>query len=179
MSKKLLNYITMDNKIGLFFGSDTGITEEITSEIVDAFDNVEVLEITEATVDNFNEYETILIGLSTWYDGDLQSDWESFFDDFETIDFTGKKVAIYGLGDQIGYAEYFIDGVGILAESIIKNGGKVIGKWPIEGYKHTESKAIIPGDEDYFYGLALDNDNESDLNEERIEGWVKVVKKEF
>lgn len=166
----------MEKKIGLFFGSDTGITEELTHEIVDAFDDIVVKEISEANTTDFKEYDTIILGLSTWYDGDLQSDWETFFDDFKTIDFTGKKVAIYGLGDQIGYAEYFIDGVGILAEVIIQNGGQVIAKWPVDGYRHTESKAIIPNDEAYFYGLALDNDNESDLNEERINKWLSLVK---
>ncbi|NIJ45376.1 flavodoxin I [Wenyingzhuangia heitensis] len=166
----------MNTPIGLFFGSDTGITEELTQDIVDAFDDVEVKEISEASASDFDQFSFILLGLSTWYDGDLQSDWETFFDEFKTIDFTGKKVAIYGLGDQIGYAEYFIDGVGMLAEVILENGGEVIGKWPVEGYRHTESKAIIPNDKDYFYGLALDNDNESDLNEERIEKWIAIVK---
>lgn len=169
----------MEKTIGLFFGSDTGITEELTHDIVDAFDSVEVKEISEASAADFTSYDTIMLGLSTWYDGDLQSDWEDFFDEFKTIDFTGKKVAIYGLGDQIGYAEYFIDGVGMLAEVIIENGGEVVGKWPVAEYRHTESKAIIPEDEDYFYGLALDNDNESELNEERIEKWVEIIKAEF
>lgn len=169
----------MENTIGLFFGSDTGITEELTHDIVDAFEEVEVKEISEASADDFVPYNLLLLGLSTWYDGDLQSDWEDFFDEFKTIDFTGKKVAIYGLGDQVGYAEYFIDGVGILAEVIIENGGEVVGKWPVADYRHTESKAIIPNDENYFYGLALDNDNESELNEERINEWIEIVKKEF
>lgn len=169
----------MENTIGLFFGSDTGITEELTHDIVDAFEEVEVKEISEASADDFVPYNLLLLGLSTWYDGDLQSDWEDFFDEFKTIDFTGKKVAIYGLGDQVGYAEYFIDGVGILAEVIMENGGEVVGKWPVADYRHTESKAIIPNDENYFYGLALDNDNESELNEERINEWIEIVKKEF
>lgn len=169
----------MENTIGLFFGSDTGITEELTHDIVDAFEDVEVKEISEASADDFVPYNLLLLGLSTWYDGDLQSDWEDFFDEFKTIDFTGKKVAIYGLGDQVGYAEYFIDGVGILAEVIMENGGEVVGKWPVADYRHTESKAIIPNDENYFYGLALDNDNESELNEERINEWIEIVKKEF
>lgn len=169
----------MEKTIGLFFGSDTGITEELTHDIVDAFDSVEVKEISEASADDFVSYNTLLLGLSTWYDGDLQSDWEDFFDEFKTIDFTGKKVAIYGLGDQVGYAEYFIDGVGMLAEVILENGGEVVGKWPVADYRHTESKAIIPEDEEYFYGLALDNDNESELNEERIETWIGIIKTEF
>ncbi|WP_010136739.1 flavodoxin [Ochrovirga pacifica] len=169
----------MEHTVGLFFGSDTGITEELTHDIVEGFKEVAVKEVSEAKAEDFESYDLILLGLSTWYDGDLQSDWEDFFEEFKTIDFTGKKVAIYGLGDQIGYAEYFIDGVGILAEVVIENGGEVVGKWSVEGYKHTESKAIIPNDTAYFYGLALDNDNESELNEERINQWIEQVKKEF
>lgn len=169
----------MEKTIGLFFGSDTGITEEVTHDIVDAFESVEVKEVSETCADDFIPYNNIMLGLSTWYDGDLQSDWEDFFDEFKTINFTGKKVAIYGLGDQIGYAEYFIDGVGMLAEVILENGGEIVGKWPVADYRHTESKAIIPNDENHFYGLALDNDNESELNEERINTWSEIVKKEF
>ncbi len=165
--------------VGLFFGSDTGITEEITNEIVDYFEEIEVHEICDVTPTDFEQYTNILIGLSTWYDGDLQSDWEVFFDDFKTIDFTGKKVAIYGLGDQVGYAEYFIDGVGILAEQIIENGGEIVGYWPIEGYRHTESKAIVKENEAMFYGLAIDHDNESELTENRIKNWLRMVKKEL
>ncbi len=169
----------MKKRIGLFFGSDTGITEEVTSDIVEAFEDIDVKEISEAKAENFEPYEIIILGLSTWYDGDLQSDWELFFEDFKTIDFTGKKIAIYGLGDQIGYAEYFIDGVGILAEVVLKNGGNIIGKWPVEGYRHTESKATIPNNINYFYGLALDNDNEPHLNEKRIKAWISILKKYF
>jgi len=168
-------------KIGLFYGSDTGVTDDITKDFVDAWeeDNLEVMEIGDAEKEDLEQYDVLILGLSTWYDGDLQSDWESFFDDFQDIDFSGKTVAIYGLGDQIGYGEYFIDGVGILAKVIIQNGGTVIGHWPIEGYRFTESVAVIEDKPDYFYGLAIDNDNESQLNDERLEAWIKQVKEEL
>jgi len=168
-------------KIGLFYGSDTGVTDDITKDFVDAWeeDNLEVMEIGDAEKEDLEQYRILILGLSTWYDGDLQSDWESFFDDFQDIDFTGKIVAIYGLGDQIGYGEYFIDGVGILAKVIIDNGGTVIGHWPTEGYRFTESVAVIEDKPDYFYGLAIDNDNESQLNDERLESWIQQVKEEL
>ena len=168
-------------KIGLFYGSDTGVTDDITKDFVDAWeeDNLEVMEIGDAEKEDLEQYDVLILGLSTWYDGDLQSDWESFFDDFQDIDFSGKTVAIYGLGDQIGYGEYFIDGVGILAKVIIQNGGTVIGNWPIDGYRFTESVAVIEDKPDYFYGLAIDNDNESQLNDERLEAWIKQVKEEL
>ena len=165
--------------VGLFFGSDTGITEEITNELVDYFEEIDVFEISDVDSTVFENYEHIILGLSTWYDGDLQSDWESFFDDFKSISFQNKKVAIYGLGDQIGYPEYFIDGVGILAEEVLKNGGEVVGYWPNKEYRFTESKAVVPTDTNLFYGLAIDQDNESSLTEKRLELWVEKIKKEF
>lgn len=166
-------------KVGLFYGSDTGITEEVTNEIVDTLSDwdIDVKEADTMTVDDFAPYDRILLGLSTWYDGDLQSDWENFYDDFKTIDFTGKKVAIYGLGDQVGYAEYFVDGVGILAKVVLENGGEVVGHWPNEGYDFEESKALL--DDDTFYGLALDNDNEPEMTAERLEAWLAIVKNSF
>lgn len=168
-------------KIGLFYGSDTGITDDLTKDFVSFWeiDNLEIMEIGDASVTDLEKYNVLIFGLSTWYDGDLQSDWEDFFDDFQTIDFTNKIVAIYGLGDQIGYCEYFVDGIGILAKVILENGGKVIGHWPTENYRHTDSVALVDGNEDYFYGLALDNDNESQLNDIRLTTWITQIKQEL
>ena len=69
-----------------------------------------------------DNYEFLILGLSTWFDGDLQSDWEGLFDTFKRIKFSGKKVAIYGVGDQIGYSEFFVDGIGILGKIVVENG---------------------------------------------------------
>ncbi|CAM1341693.1 flavodoxin [Tenacibaculum amylolyticum] len=165
--------------IGLIYGSDTGMTEEVTHNLIDISNlDIDVIEAEVVKKSDFNRYNKLILGLSTWYDGDLQSDWENFFDEFETIDFSGKTVALYGLGDQYGYGEYFIDGVGILATTIIQNGGTVIGKWPIEGYDFTESKAKIE-EEDLFYGLALDEDNQPELTGDRLQQWVAQIEEEF
>lgn len=104
----------MEN-IALFYGSETGVTDDITRDFAKLWkhDTLDLMEIGDATAIDFKKYERLILALSTWYDGDLQSDWEDFFDDFKTIDFTNKTVAIFGLGDQIGYAEYFVDGIGI------------------------------------------------------------------
>ena len=64
-------------------------------------------------------------------------------DEFKTKDFSNKTFCLFGLGDQEGYAEYFIDGVGMLAEVIIENGGTIIGNWSTEGYDYEESKGEI------------------------------------
>ena len=89
----------------------------------------------------------------------MQDDWDAILGDLDDVDFSGKTVAYFGTGDQIGYADNFQDAMGILEEKIAGLGGKTVGYWSAEGYDHSESKAIRDGK---FCGLALDDDNESD-----------------
>ncbi|MCT4663811.1 MAG: flavodoxin [Flavobacteriales bacterium] len=166
-------------KIGLFYGSDTGNTEEVAEKIQEMLgeDLVDTHDMYDAEIEQFDQYDQLILGLSTWHDGQLQSDWESFFEDFKKVDFTGKTIALYGLGDQYVYAEYFIDGVGMVAEVVLENGGTIVGKWSTDGYDHTESKAEMK--EGTFIGLALDQDNQPDQTDERLEEWLEQIKKEF
>lgn len=170
-------------KIALFYGSDTGCTEAVVAKIQDLIDE-ELLEIYEmSAVKNtmsFAEHNHILIGVPTWYDGDLQSDWEAFLEDFKTIDFSGKIVAIFGLGDQMGYGEYFVDGIGTLGNIVMENGGQLVGAWSVEGYDFEESVALFEYEgEKYFMGLALDEDNQPEMTDERLQVWVQSVLEEF
>lgn len=167
------------DKIGLFFGSDTGITEDITDRIIKKWKKcpIEKHEICDVAPEDFNQYDTIFLGLSTWYYGELQSDWEDFFEGFKMIDFTGKTVALYGCGDQYGYDMYFIDGVGILAEVVLQNGGTIVGNFPTKGFDHDESKAQVS--DSYFFGLAIDEDNEPEKTDERIDLWINILEEEL
>ena len=167
----------MDIKI--IYGSDTGNTEDITNMIVNLLDNTEVVNVEDLEPEDWNSHKYYLLGIPTWYDGELQSDWESYFEEFKTIDFTGKKVAIFGLGDQLGYDEWFCDGIGILAKVILKNGGRVIGYTDKdESYDFdTTPKSIIK--DDVFYGLCIDEDNQGELTQERLENWITQIKDEF
>ena len=163
---------------GVIFGSDTGVTEEVTNILIENWTgDISKMEVTDISKEDFESYNLIFLGVSTWYDGDLQSDWESFFDEFKQIDFTNKTIAIFGLGDQIGYGDYFIDGVGVLAQVVIENGGRLIGSWSTEGYDFSESKAD-KGDGS-FYGLAIDHDNQEELTEDRMIEWLDQIKQEL
>lgn len=168
--------------VGLFYGSDTGMTEDVVDTIMEMWtaSQLEVIEIGEALVGDFARFDKLILGLPTWFDGDLQSDWEAFFEDhFQQIDFAGKKVAIFGLGDQYGYEDFFVDGIGILARVVIANGGEVIGLWPAAGYIYSESKAEVDEDYTLFYGLAIDDLNEPELTEERLKQWILQLEQEF
>ena len=165
-------------RIKLIYGSDTGNTELVTEDIVKLLDNIEVTTVGDLTPEDW-DHDKFILGIPTWYDGDLQSDWEEYFEEFKTIDFTDKTVAIFGLGDQLGYEEWFCDGVGILAEVVLKNGGRVIGYTDKdESYDfETTPKSIIK--DDVFYGLCIDEDNQGELTQERLSKWVEQIKLEY
>lgn len=164
--------------IGIFYGSNGGATESVAEQIMNALGlKAELHDISEVEVDKFADYSHIIIGTSTWGDGDLQDDWDDAFDAFEGVDFSGKTLAFFGLGDQEGYDENFLDGMGTLHDAAVKNGANVVGNgWPTDGYEYEESTAI---QDSAFVGLAIDEDNQDDLTEERIQKWAEIIKPSF
>ncbi len=170
------------SKIGLFFGTDTGNTETVSETIVEKInelageDIVDLNEIFEKTASDIEEYDLLILGQPTWYDGELQGDWEEFLPEIKKADLKGKKIALFGLGDQYGYASYFCDALGVYADIIEEQGGELVGFTSVEGYEHDESKAQRG---DQFVGLCLDVDNEEDLTEERLDNWLPEVLKSF
>jgi flavodoxin I len=166
-------------KIGLFYGTQTGNTQTAAELIQEEFGGdsvVDLYDIADAESSDFEEYDFIIIGCPTWNIGDLQSDWDGFYDELDNIDFRPKKVAYFGAGDQIGYADNFQDAMGILEEKISSLGGTTVGYWSTNGYEFNESKAVRNGK---FVGLALDEDNQSELSNSRIKAWVTQLKQEF
>ncbi|NJL09424.1 MAG: flavodoxin FldA [Calothrix sp. SM1_7_51] len=168
----------MSKKIGLFYGSTTGKTESAAELIRDEFggDTVTLIEVSQTDGSEFDDYEYIIIGCPTWNIGELQSDWDGLYQELDGVDFNGKTVAYFGTGDQIGYEDNFQDAMGILEEKISEQGGKTVGYTSTDGYEHKESKAVK---DDKFVGLALDEDNQSDLTDKRIQAWVAQLKKEL
>lgn len=167
------------SKIGLFVGSTTGKTESAAEMVQEEFGGENVVTIhnmDEVNTEDFDGYQNIIIASPTWNIGELQSDWEGFFDELDNIDFNGKKVAYFGTGDQIGYSDNFQDAMGILEEKISSLGGKTVGHWSTDGYEYSESKAVKNGQ---FIGLALDEDNQAELTEERVKKWVAQLKTDF
>ena len=165
-------------KIGLFYGGATAKTAVVALKIQEAFDENEVvlIPIEGATRKEFESFYNIIAGTSTWFDGELPTYWDEFLPEIESIDMTGKKVALFGLGDQERYPDNFVDGIGILAEAFTKSNAELVGFMPVSDYQFTQSRAVKEG---HFLGLALDVENQSEQTEERILKWVAELKKEF
>ena len=164
-------------KVGLFFGSDEGNTQRVAGLIAGCLGeaNVDIFDIADVTQAEFDDYDKIILGISTWDFGQIQSDWEEFWDDVTEIDFSGKTVALYGLGDQFGYGDFFVDAMGMLHDIVISNGAAVVGYWPVDGYNFDASKALL-ADGKHFAGLAIDEDQQPELTEARVKEWADSIR---
>ena len=121
--------------IGIFFGSDTGNTENIAKNIQKQLgkDVADVHDIAKSSKEDLEGYDILLLGIPTWYYGEAQCDWDDFFPTLEEVDFNGKLVALFGCGDQEDYAEYFCDALGTIRDIIEPRGAAIVGHWPPAG----------------------------------------------
>lgn len=166
--------------IGLFFGSDEGNTERVAQLIQQRLgeDCLNIYDIADVTQLEFAEYKHIILGIPTWDFGQIQSDWEEFWEDINAVDFSHKTVALFGLGDQFGYGDYFLDAMGMLHDVVVANGAHVVGHWSTEGYDYDASKAEVAG-QPLFVGLAIDEDQQEELTDTRVDQWCEQIKREF
>jgi len=163
-------------KIGIFYGSSTGNTELVAEKIKALFGkDAETKNIDLAGKEEIEGYDYLIFGTSTWGIGDMQDDWEDFLDVLAEVDFGKKKVALFGLGDQLNYRESFVDGMGAIYD-IIYDRVDIVGAWPISEYTYKESAAVKNGK---FVGLPIDKENQPELTDERLKAWVEGLKKEF
>lgn len=119
-------------------------------------------------------YSVLILGIPTWDFGELQEDWEAVWPQLTELDLKGKIVALYGLGDQAGYSEWFLDAVGMLYDHITPLGVQFIGSWPTDGFEFT-SKRPLSSDGKHFVGLALDEVNQYEMSEERLQQWCEQI----
>lgn len=157
-------------KTAIFFGSTTGVTEDIANRVAkllgaDVFPAGEISKV--------EDYDFVIFATSTWGMGDLQDEWQGALDELKTKNLNGKKVAFIGVGDQEGFGDTFVDGIGTIYEEIADMGITVVGKTSTDGYSFGGSKAVVDGE---FIGLVIDENNQSNLTDERIKNWVEKVK---
>ncbi|RUO32232.1 flavodoxin FldB [Aliidiomarina sedimenti] len=170
----------MSFKIGLFYGSTTCYTEIAAEKIRDFIgdDIVNLHNIKDEPLALTAEYDILIFGISTWDFGELQEDWENQWSDVGELDLSGKTIALFGMGDQNGYAEWFQDALGMLHEHIAAPDITRIGFWPNQGYDFIASKALNT-DQSHFVGLALDEDCQYELSDQRIADWSTQILNEI
>jgi len=170
-------------KMGIFIGTAGGTSMKIANALVEAFDIdeddvINMEEDFDDVEDQMLEYDVLFIGSSTWGQGDVHFSWVDPVLEIEDdeIDFSGKTVAFFGAGDTKKHGEHFCSALGKLHKTYTEAGAKVIGFIPTDGYNYEFSLAEMDGK---LCGCAIDEHNESDKTDERIETWISALKAEF
>lgn len=173
----------MKKKVGIFYGPTEGKTESVAKKIQLAFgkEKADLIAIKGCKASDLDKYENIIFGCSTlgketWDANRPKDDWDQFRPEIENINYQGKNIALFGLGDSVKYPANFADFMGILANIMLSKKAKIIGKVSTSGYNFTDSEAVI---DDQFIGLPIDEDFEAELTDQRIGGWVKTLLQEF
>lgn len=154
------------------FGSSTGTCENIANMIGEKLD-AEVINVTDLTAEQVAEADLLVIGTSTWGAGELQDDWYDGIDLIKGADLSGKRVAVFGCGDSAGYSDTFCGGMKELYDAAVSAGATMVGEVSAEGYTFDDSDSVVDGK---FVGLALDDVNEDDKTEARIDAWIPLIK---
>ena len=165
-------------KVALIYSFNSTKTAKIAERITTEWGSDELEPLNAETLDekSFLSYDNFILGVPTWFDGELPNYWDEFGPALEDMDLKGKKFAIYGLGDQVNYAENFLDAVGIMSELLESRGAAIIGATSTEGYTFEHSRAVR---DHHFAGLAIDFENQPALSADRVKNWVKQLKSEF
>ena len=162
-------------KTGIFYGSTTGTTESIAAMIAGKLgvSSADVHDVSKMTADMVKTYDVLLLGTSTWGDGELQDDWYDGVKLLKGLDLSGKLVGLFGCGDSESYPDTFCDGMGIIYEDLKGTGCEFINGVPDSDYTYSASVAVVDG---MFVGLAIDEMNESGKTDERVTAWTDHIK---
>ncbi len=165
-------------KIGLFYGEGTAKTATVAGKIQEAFGDIkiDIVPVESAWQKDFQTYDNIIVGTSTWFDGELPTYWDEIIPELTSLKLKDKRVAVFGLGDQQNYPDNFVDGIGLLAEAFESAGATLVGLTSSEDYNFNQSRALK---DKSLLGLAIDVENQSDKTNKRIQDWVEQLKKEF
>jgi len=171
------------SKIGLFFGPLKGSVHRVAEKVKAALgeQNIEMISVNDAKASDLERFDQIIFGISTvgketWDSDYSNTDWSKFFPNISKVDFSGKTVAIFGLGDNVTYPSHFVNAMGVLAKDLLKSGANIVGKVDPSSYEFDESEAIMDG---MFIGLPIDEDFEPELTDERVSNWVNSIKPAF
>ncbi|GAD05739.1 flavodoxin [Porphyromonas crevioricanis] len=161
--------------IGIYYGSSTDTTADIANRIAGSLGvaQSEVHNVADADPASVAKYEVLLLGSSTWGAGDLQDDWEDFLPKLKAQDLSGKVVGLFGCGDASCYGDTFCDALATIKEGLAGSGCTFAGNMSKDGYSFDESRSEEDGE---LIGCLLDEANESDMTDERIDRWIAALK---
>merc|ERR1712176_1011263 len=164
--------------VGLLYATQTGNTETVAGYIAEAA-GIDAEDVGDYGAEDLAEFDGLIAGTPTWNTGadEYRSGcaWDDLIDEIKGVDLSGKKVAIFGCGDSEGYGDNFCDGIEELHETFKAAGATLVGYVDAGSYNHSESKSDNGGK---FLGCPFDEDNQSDMSQDRAKAWVAQLKSE-
>ena len=153
------------------YGSSTGTCEAIAEKIAQKL-GCEAIDVQNLTADVVSNNQNLILGTSTWGAGELQDDWYDGLKVLQGADLSGKTIALFGCGDCESYGDTFVGGIGELFNALKSSGARFVGAVDVDGYTFGDSEAVVDGK---FVGLPLDDVNEDDKTDKRIEAWIAAI----
>lgn len=162
------------SKTAIFYGSSTGVAESVANKLVEKL-NANIFNVVDMPTSELANHDVLIFGTSTTGFGELQEDWASFISEVKDADLSGKTIAIFACGDSSSFSDSFVGSMDEIYKEIKDKDCDIIGFTETEGYEFNESPSVH---DDKFVGLAIDDENQSELTDERIDNWVSLLKKE-
>lgn len=159
-------------KTVIIYGTSTGTCEDLASRIGAKLGVDNIINVTDLDENVIAENDNLILGTSTWGAGEMQDDWYDGIKVIKSADLSGKTVALFGCGDSGSYPDTFVGGMAEIYNAVKTTGANVIGAVSTEGYTFDDSESVVDGK---FVGLALDEVNEDDKTDERINAWVEEI----
>jgi len=132
------------NKVAIFTAGKYGNTERVAKIIAEKLaSQARIAHVSEFESNILHDNDLIILGSSTIGEGQLPDDWQQFFTAHTSLDWTGVKVALFGLGDQVKYPATFVDGMGEIYEYLNERGAEFCGLVLDVGYEFEKSRAVI------------------------------------
>ena len=150
------------------YGSSTGTCEAIAEKIAQKL-GCEAINVQDLTAEIIDSNQNLILGTSTWGAGELQDDWYDGLRVLQSANLADKTIALFGCGDSESYSDTFVGGIGELYSGIKDSGARFVGAVSTDGYTFDASEAVVDG---LFVGLPLDDVNEDDKTDARIDAWI-------
>lgn len=173
------------DKIGIFFGTETGTTrlvaKKIHARLGDAL-AAKPVNVNRIEPGDLLQYDALILGTPSYGVGQipgrtagcLEANWEEFLAKMPAdTDMRGKRIALYGLGAQERYSERFASSLKRLHEVFTGHGAELVGDWSTEGYVFEHSASVVDG---RFVGLVIDQRTQGMHTDARLEAWLEQVK---
>ncbi|MDE6490624.1 MAG: flavodoxin, partial [Muribaculaceae bacterium] len=150
-------------------GTTARVAEMIAAEL--GVSSGDIHDVAKSAPSDVAPYEVLVFGSSTWGSGDMQDDWYDFADGVQALDLKGKKIALFGCGDET-MSDTFCGAVGELYDRLKCTGAEFIAPFDADCYDYSHTPAEIEG---RIVGLLIDDVNHRELTAGRVARWCRDI----